>query len=411
MVNTFHYPRGGASIYALSLANLLEKSNHEVLHFAMNHPSSIPSPLTEKYWPPYIEFPKILKEGVLRGGYKVFRRTISSKEAETGMDELLDNFDINLVHVHNILHHITPSIFKPIVKRGLPIVWTLHDYSLICPNTNTFDQRKNVMCSACLKGGLSLFNAPLRRCKKGSFSASTMAAIENAVHRFKKVKDIPDRFISPSRFLAEKFIECGFDEDKFEVVPNFIERKAPFYEKKENRSREFALYAGRLSAEKGLKTLIEAWRGMPIECSLKIAGTGPLESELKLLAKDIDNIEFLGFVHPDKLAEIRNRTAFLVVPSEWWENAPLTILEAFADGIPVLGANIGGIPEMVRSNVTGLLFESRNSEDLLNKARELFDNTEKSKKYGENARRISENEYSSESHLHRILKIYMDLLN
>ncbi len=408
MANTFHYNRGGASIYVLELSKMLEERGVEVLHFAMNHPKSLPAPETERFWPEYIDFPELMAKGAIKGGMKVLARTISSKEAERGMAALLSEYKIDIVHCNNILHHLTPSIFKPVIAEGIPSVWTLHDYSLICPNTSAFDERRETECSVCLKGFCHLYNAPLKRCKKGSFGASAMAALETACHKIRGVKNYPNLFIAPCRFLAQRFTECGFD--RVVTVPNFYAPSSLKDTEPRAGGRAFALYAGRLSSEKGLKTLIEAWREMPPEYILKIAGSGPKEAELKTLASGLENIVFLGFVEPRELSALRDEAAFMIVPSEWWENAPLTILEAFASGIPVLGANIGGIPEMVRHGETGLLFEPRSYIDLREKAIRLFENPELAKALGENSRRIAMNEYSPEIHVERILSIYRGLI-
>jgi len=400
LINTFHYSRGGASIHVLSLAKLLRERGHEVFHFAMQHPQSLPCPETERFWPSYIDYPKLLLRGIFRGGLRVIRRTFYSKEAEHGMERLLEEIGpFDIAHIHNILHHLTPSVLKPLRKRNIPIVWTLHDYSLICPNTIFFNQHRQHLCSRCLKGGLRFIWAPIVRCKKSSFSASLIAALEAMRHRISEVKRIPDLYVSPSRFLIDKFTEGGFDRTKFDFLPNFGPVPPEFQARPEipvagDMPNGYALYAGRLSLEKGLATLIKAWKGMSPEAILRIAGTGPLEENLKALADDVSNIEFLGFVQPEALTELRRKARFAVVPSEWWENAPLTVLEAFNDGIPVLAANIGGIPEMVRPGETGELFDAGNAVELAHKAQMLWDNPALCAELGHNARRVALDEYS-----------------
>ena len=237
--------------------------------------------------------------------------------------------------------------------------------------------------------------------------------MESWRHRVRNVLDIPDLSVAPSRFLAEKFIEAGFDRENIEIVPNFGPVPSEFPQETPlpgDMRDNYALFAGRLSPEKGLTTLIDAWRRMSPDAILRIAGTGPLEDELKARACGAENIEFMGFIEPERLAEIRRKARFLVIPSEWWENAPLTILEAFSDGIPVLGSNIGGIPEMVRPGETGELFEPGNRDDLTEKAKVLLGSPDLCAKLGREARQVAITEYSPEIHIERIEKIYRRLI-
>ncbi len=381
----------------------------------MRHPKSIPCPETEKYWPSNVDYPELLKRGIIHSGLKVMKRTMYSSEAEDCMTRLLDEIGpVDIAHVHNMMHHLTPSIFQPLRKRKIPIIWTLHDFSLLCPNTNFFDQKRGRLCAKCLKGGLRFAFAPLLRCKKSSLSASLMAALESWRHRIRKVPQKIDMFISPSRFLKKRFVEAGFNRNKIEVMPNFgpvppeFPRKTPATG---DMPENYALFAGRLSPEKGLTTLVGAWRGMPPEAILRIAGTGPIEDELRAFAKGTANIEFLGYVEPEKLTGIRRRARYIIVSSTCWENAPLTVLEAFSDGIPVLGSNIGGIPEMVRPGITGELFDPNSPEELRDAALAMWRDPEKCRILGENARNIARSEYSPELHIKRLEEIYSSLIN
>ncbi len=415
LINTFHYPRGGASIYVLGLADLLRERGHEVFHFAMRHPLSLRCPETEEYWPSYINYPELLEKGVFRNSLKVLKRTLYSSEAKDGLAHLLDELGpVDIAHANNILHYLTPAVFEPLKAQNIPIIWSLHDYSLICPNTNFFDQRSNRLCSKCLKGGLRFIHAPIRRCKKSSFGASLVAALESWRHRIKGVPQIPDLYISPSEFLAERFFDAGFNREKFAIVPNFgpVPTEFPPKTRFPRGTRDsYVLFAGRLSPEKGVATLVEAWKRVPRNATLRVAGTGPIEDRLRKIASGAGNIEFLGFLDPADLARIRRNARFLVIPSEWWENAPLTILEAFSDAVPILGSNIGGIPEMVRPGETGELFEPGNVDDLAEKAKYLWDNPDYCVELGRKARRVAANEYSPDAHIGRIEKIYRELIS
>ncbi len=409
LVNTYHYNRGGASVYTLNLADLLRSKGHEIYHFAMKHPQSLPCPETEEYWPENIEYPELLKRKTPRNICRVLRRTINNAEAAEGIRGLIEEkgpFDI--AHLNNILHHITPSILDPLNKAKIPIVWTLHDYSLICPNTNFINNRTGELCSKCIKGGLSFIHAPLSRCKKGSFAASLMAAIEAWIHRLKKVTGNVDKFISPSAFLMERFMEAGFDGDKFEVLPCFVWFGE---ERTKVKPSNYALYAGRLSPEKGIVDLIKAWKEIQEDIILKIAGSGPLLDSVQRAANESPNIQYLGFVEPDKLREIRRKGIFTITPSICWDNLPIAVMESLSDGIPVLGANIGGIPEMIENEVTGLLFKPGDIYDLRDKALRLFDNNDFASQLGQNARKVAQEKYSPQNHLMKLMAIYRNLIS
>ncbi|HDR91334.1 MAG TPA: glycosyltransferase, partial [candidate division Zixibacteria bacterium] len=365
LANTFHYYRGGASVYVLKLAELLESHGHEVFHFAMQHPQSLPCPKTEDYWPPNIEYPELLKKKTPANVKRVLSTAIHNKAAEEGIRRLITekgHFDI--AHLNNIMHHLTPSILYPLKEAGIPVVWTLHDYSLICPNTNFINNRTGKLCSKCISGGLSFLNAPLSRCKKDSIAASSMAIIEAWALRRKRITQMVDAFISPSSFLIDRFAEASFDRSRFFPLRYFVESSR----EKPPDERSDALYAGRLSTEKGVQTLIDAWQEMGNDKMLKIAGSGPAEEALRRSAEGMSNIEFLGFVNPEELGEIRRNSAFTIAPSICWDNFPISVMESLADGIPVLGSRIGGIPEMINDRVNGLLFEPGNPADLRNKA-------------------------------------------
>jgi glycosyltransferase involved in cell wall biosynthesis len=408
MIDSFYYARGGSSLYAISLSKHLRAQGHEVFHFAMKHPNSFPSPETEKYFPSYIEFPELLKKGWLKGGAQVLKRTFYSKKTEKNLEKLLDDLGpFDVAHVHNYLHHLTPAIFPPLKKRKIPIVMTLHDYSLLCPNTNFFDDRKGKACEKCLHGGLRFLWAPLLRCKKSSFGASLIAALESLFHRLRNVPAQPDRYIATSEFILSKFVEADFPKEKFTLIRNFFEpaNTGDSIFKKEN----YALYVGRLSKEKGVETLVRAWKEMPEDMKLKIAGTGPTFEKLKKLAGETRNIEFLGFVMPEDLSGIRKKALFTIIPSACYENAPLSVLESFADGVAVLGANIGGIPEIVVPGETGVLFTSGDVADLREKALYLWDNEKLREKLGRKARETAFSAYSPEHSIPQVVRIYENL--
>ncbi|MFC1596083.1 glycosyltransferase family 4 protein [Candidatus Margulisiibacteriota bacterium] len=394
-INSFFYDRGGDCRHMFATTALLEKHGHKVVHFAMKHPQNLNSPYAE-HWPSYIDYKEALKTKNIRTALKVLWRTIYSKEAKDCLSKLLDTEKPDIVHIHNILHHLSPSILGEIKKRGIPLVWTLHDYTIICPNTHLLTD-KGVICQSCKKR--NFFMAPLKKCKKNSLAASFMAMLENYTHRLLNVYRHVDQFIAPSEFLRQKFLEFGMGRKVF-VLPNFIETDNldPAYS-----SQGYYLYFGRLSHIKGISTLIDAARLNP-DIPLKVAGDGELLKELR--AENIPNVDFLGFQDQDKLKKLIAGAMFVVVPSEWYENFPYAVLESMAYGKPVIGADIGGIPEQIEHGIDGYLFEPRDSEQLAVYIKLLTGNHELRLSMGQEARKKIETLYSADLHYELLMSLY-----
>ncbi len=400
LVNSFFYNRGGDCTYFFSLKRLLEKTGHKVVVFSMRHPQNFGSKY-EHYFVNHIDYVEEAKKKTLHSLLKVLCRTIYSREAKDKIAQLIKDERIDVAHLQSIHHHITPSILYPLKRHRIPIIWTLHDFTIMCPNT-TFYCHGNI-CERCKK--IRYYWPPLVRCKKNSFMASTMAAAENAIHRIMRVYDLVDFFITPSQFLRHKLIEYGFEKDKILHINNFVEMTS--FENKEDTGN-YCLFAGRLSEEKGLKTLIDAAfkvRAM----RLKIIGTGPLEQELIRYARSKNGpgiVEFIGHVSHADAIELLSNSSFAVVPSEWYENLPYSILEAFACQKPVIASRIGGLPAFVTDGVTGLLFEPYDAQDLAAKITWMNAHPKERKKMGRTAREVLGKEYNPDKHYTQLMAVY-----
>ncbi|MDI6840032.1 MAG: glycosyltransferase family 4 protein [bacterium] len=407
IVNTFHYNRGGDCVYTFELSHLLQKmGSHKVIDFAMRHPLNVSSEYS-KFFVPEIDLPEELAKGGLRAGTRVFKRTIYSNVAKQKLSQLLNKYPVDIAHIQNIHRHITPSIFHTLKARNIPIVWTLHDYFLLCPNSTFFS--KDGICEVC-KGG-RFYNVVFKKCRKDSYAASFMVMLEEYVHRVLGLLKLVDFFIAPSKFLKNKMVEYGFPSDKVIHIPNFIDtrevEKWRSGEVENKNSTSYVLYSGRLSYEKGLKTLIRAV-SLCDSVNLWIAGDGPLKVELEELVKRKvkDRIKFLGHVDRDKIQKFISNALFIVLPSEWYENSPYSVLEAFAMGKPVVGSRIGGIPELVKDGETGLLFELGNADDLAEKIEWMIAHAKERQKMGQRARAMVEKEYNPEVHYERLMEMY-----
>lgn len=358
--NKFFYPRGGDCIHMIALKNLLEQQGHEVAIFAMDFAENLESEYAI-YWPSTLDFsskkPGNIKEALLR--------PLFSKEVKQKWNALLDTFQPDVVHLHNIHTQLSPIIAQEAKKRNIPVFWTLHDYKLICP-AYTF-LRDGEVCEECLKDSKQVLK---NKCIKNSIPGSIIGYLEAKKWSRKKLENYTTAFISPSAFLKNKMESAGYSTNKIKHVYNFAE--ADKFAAETNKD-DYCVYLGRLSKEKGVETLLQAMNKNPA-CKLKIIGDGPIRKELeeKYAAKHID---FLGFRKWEEIKSILGKARFLVIPSEWYENNPLTVIESLAVGTPVLGAAIGGIPELIDEN-NGMLFESKNAEQLENKMSEMLNKTD-----------------------------------
>ncbi len=406
IVNTIYYPQGGAPIYGLKLAELLEKKGHTPIPFSMQNPKNIETQYS-KYFVDFIDFNEKLRNKTPKKMLDVVGRIFHFTEAKRNIERLLEDEQIDIVHLNNFLHHISLSIIEPIARRNIPLVWTLHDHILVCPNTNLFDDKRGEPCSRCTNSFKRIVLPLLRKCKKGSFGASALASAEALYIAMKKPHKIPKYFISPSEFLKNQHKKMGFDISRFAVVPNFVDC-AEFEPHPEPGN--YALYFGRLSSEKGLGFLIKAFAKLNNK-KLLIVGTGAQENKLKKIAESLNvPVEFAGFLRGEALRKVIYNSRFVIVSSVCYENAPLAILESFASGKPVLASDIGGIPELVTDDV-GSLFPPQDADAIAQTVKNLWDNDNKIKEMGIRARKVAEERFSPEVHLEKILEIYRRAIN
>ena len=276
---------------------------------------------------------------------------------------------------------------------------TLHDYKLICPSYLMLN--KGEVCERCING--NLFNCLLSKCHKGQLSASLVLTMETYFNMKLRKYDAVDYFICPSRFLARKLLEAGWPEEKLVHIPNSINVDVI----KPNYGTDgYILFVGRLSREKGVLTLLDAVKGL--DADLRLVGDGPMRADYEKYALDnnISNAVFEGYKSGEELKDIFRNAAFIVMPSEWYENAPITILEAFAYGKPVIGSKIGGIPELVIEGETGMLYRTCRSEDLKEKIRSLLADPTATERMGRNARTMVEDRHSAQVHYEKLMEAY-----
>lgn len=352
-VNNYHYRRGGSDSVYFEHAALMGKLGWDNGFFSMHHPQNLESEWS-RYFIDELEFGR---------NYSLARQVVNatkvvySFEAQRKLEQLLQAFPADIAHLHCIYHHLSPSILDTLHRAGIPAVMTAHDLKIACPAYKMLN--RTGVCERC--NGGSLVNVVRHRCVRDSLGASAVVLLESSLHRWRQTyRNRLSRIVVPSRFFLEKFVEWGWPREVFVHIPNFVDADlfTPGYEP----SSHF-LYFGRLAPEKGLVTLMRA--AAKAKVSLRVVGTGPMEGELHALQATLQaDIEFLGYRTGADLHGLIRAARATVLPSEWYENAPMSVLESCALGTPVIGARIGGIPESLQEGETGWSFESGNVDDL-----------------------------------------------
>jgi glycosyltransferase involved in cell wall biosynthesis len=354
-LNNYHYRRGGSDAVFFDHQKLFRGIDWETIPFAMHHPSNEPSEWSE-YFADELEFGNAYspRQKLIMAG-----KVIYSLEAKDKLKRLIERARPDIAHAHCIYHHLSPSVLTLLREEGIPTVMTAHDLKIACPAYKMFNSTG--ICEKC-KGG-NLIHVVKNRCIHDSLVTSTLVAVESSIHKSLGLyKKNLDKIVTPSIFYREKLIEWGYSPEQLVYIPNFIhyDSYTPKYQ-----PGDYFLYFGRLAPEKGVDTLIKA--AIQSGVNLSIAGTGPCEEDLRALVPvDSTNIKFLGFCTGEKLWSLIREARAIVLPSQWYENAPISVLEAYASGKPIIGSRIGGIPEMVKEGETGWLFDSNSVEGLAN---------------------------------------------
>jgi len=360
LIDVYNFNKGGAETVCFNTGKLLEEHGHKVVYFTLKWPQNNPSPYS-KYFPESKE----TRKGPLRQ-VKNLVNYFYHFEAAKKIEELIKVEKPDIAHIHLMWGQITPSILPVLKKYNIPVLFTVHDYRLVCP-VYTFRDGKGRICEDCK--GKYFYKCFTHTCCKGSkMMSAVMAAEQYFRNTFFNPAKFFNGFIYVSNFareIQEKYMPAVKSTPNITLY-NFSTsiKDAP----KAYPSQKYFLFYGRLSYEKGVKTLLKAFRNVP-DCKLKVVGTGPKENELKAFARDnnMQNVEFLGYKRGKELTDLVSNAYFVIVPSEWYENNPMTIIESYSVGTPVIGARIGGIPEIVVNGKTGFQFESGNVEDLKSK--------------------------------------------
>lgn len=378
MVNKFLFPNGGSETYIFEIGKQLQRMEHEVQYFGMEHKGRIVGNHAESYTSDMDFHGSGLQK--LLYPFKI----IYSIEARKKIRIVLDDFKPDVVHLNNINFQITPSIIYEIKKwertmgKKVPLIFTAHDYQWICPNHMMMIPSTGERCFRCegAKFGQCTSNKCIHSSKAKSLIGTIEAKLYHSLHTYGKI----DKIICPSRFMEKKLRTDPILADKLETIYNFLnEEKYIAVEK-----RDYVLYFGRFSEEKGVRTLLKVCSDLT-EIPFVFAGNGPLVEQLS----GYSNVTNFGFLKGEKLKKTIAEARFVVFPSEWYENCPFSVMESQWYGTPVIASAIGGVPELVKDGVTGELFEAGNAEALKEKITKLWNDKELCRKYTENCAEVS----------------------
>ncbi len=392
LVNKFLYPKGGSETYVFGLGKILTDKGHSVEYFGLENKKNIVGNSAGAYVS-HMDFSEGTKKNLTAP-----LRIVYSAEARRKIRRVLDEFQPDVVHFNNIQFHLTPSMILEVEKyrketeRKIKIIYTAHDYQLICPSHGLFDADINI-CEKCLGG--NYIHCLKTKCVKKSRAKSLLATADAYLWKHSKAYSYIDAIICPSEFLKSKLDMQNRFASKTVTIHNFIEKQTKTTAEKEGYVLEF----GHLSKDKGTLTLLEAAKRMP-ETRFVFAGYGQAEKEI---AK-VPNAEFVGFKTGEELKTLIQKAAVSVYPSEWYENCPFSVIESQMYGTPVIGSRMGGIPELVDEGKSGLLFEAGNADDLEEKLRFLLEDPERLVEFSENCGEvIFEN---PETYYEKIMGIY-----
>lgn len=394
IVNKFLYPNGGSETYIFNLGKELERQGHEVQYFGMEHEGRIVGNHVNAYTE-VMDF---------HGGSKLSKltyplKTINNKDAAKKIREVLDDFWPDVVHLNNFSYQLTPSIIEETVNwrndtgHLCRIVFTAHDYNLICPNHQLHNPNTHENCEKCLGG--HFINCSKGKCIHGSRAKSLIGSLEAEYWNKKGTYNYIDKIICPSEFLKQKFDTNPIFKPKTIAIHNFIDK----VEWKDVEKKDYVLYFGRFSEEKGTRVLIDAARKLP-DIPFIFAGKGPLEDEIKA----VPNITDVGFKSGEELDTLVREARFSICPSTVYENCPFSVMESQQRGTPVVGSRMGGIPELITDNVDGNLVNAEDPNALANMIKALWNNPEKVAEYVNNCLKINRDDTSD--YTKKIVKIY-----
>lgn len=396
LVNKFHWPKGGSETYYFELGKLLEMHGHDVAYFSMYNENNIKTGNKEYFVEKFDSSSKNI--------FKAYT-TIYSNENKKIMEYALNDFKPDIVHINLFQRHLTYSIIKAIKEKNIPIVFTAHDLQAVCPASAMLCKGK--ICDKCLNG--NKFNCLKQKCVKNSTLKSMLSSIEALEYKRNKVYDLIDVIISPSNFVGKTIKKDGI-KTKIITLHNFVDVNN--FNNDNNNDKNYAFFFGRLSIEKGILNLLEAFKKQN-KGFLYIAGDGPEKEKIIEYIQEHNlekRVKLLGFLNQKEVKEYISNCAFVVVPSIWYENCPYSILETLSMGKPIIGSKIGGIPELINNSKNGFLYKYDDIDSLSKIINKLFIDKRLRNKLGKQARKDAIEKYNIDIYYNKLEEIYIKLI-
>ena len=392
-----NFVEGGSDRYFVELSKLLVGNGHHVIPFCAHDARNGQSAYSTY-------FPKCAVNGKVPTPLELVR-SVYSRPARRSIDCLLQNEPVDLAHLHIYYGKQTASILRPLRERGIPIVQTLHEYKLLCPVYTMVSHGK--ICEDCQ--GKHFWRALPKRCNRGSSARTLLSVVQNYVASWLGALESIDHFIAPSEFLMNKMVEHGVSEDRISTIHNFVDPDLFIPATEPGR---YVLYFGRVERVKGIYTLLDAMESLPeVQCQIAGDGREGTAIENEIASRKLTNVKLSGFVSGQKLTDLVRGSICTVIPSEWYENCPLSVLESHAWGRPVIGADIGGIPELIEHGRDGLLVPPGDKESLADAIRYLAYDRTLAAEMGAAGRQKVEQRFNAAIHYEQVNAVYSRLLD
>lgn len=401
-VHKYFHSRDGASRYERGLMRLQEEAGHAVAPFAMHDERNEPTPWSE-YFVSNLETKRV---AVGLSAVRQLARAFWSTEAEKKFDRMLEVFRPDIIHVHNIYTHLSPSVLAVAKRRGIPVVMTVHDYALMSANYSLWDEAK--MRSMDL-GDIGILPTARTKFIKGSFLATLVLELVLKMHHAMRWYDPRiAQYTTYSNFVKDVMVQSGIDEKKISIFHAFAEPlMASGNVSISAKAKEpFVLFAGRLESYKGVHILLESLRYLPSTTRVKIVGVGPDEDRLKSMIGKDHRVEFLGFIPGNELWKLMGQATVVVVPSIWNEPYGLVALEAMCQGTPIIVSKSGGLPEIVGNSQSGIVVPPSDPRALARAIEQILDNPERAKAMGKAAYERAKDIGNPQEHLAKIMEMY-----
>ena len=400
--NKYNFPFSGTEVYLFDLMRMMEARGHEMALFSMADQRGAATPYDD-YFVPHINF----KNGKHRflEGMRLAAHAVYSRGARQRIGQMIEKFRPDVAHVRNIYHHLSPSILWELKQRGVPVLYHLNDFKLLCPTYNLVARGK--ICERCHGG--RFWNVVTEDCYSGGRAAGSVLAVEACVHRWLRTYEkCVTRFLAPSEFVRAKLISNGWPGDRIDVLPHF--QRLPAQAIHPAAPNAPILYFGRLSPEKGVSDLLRALRHLPT-LHLMIAGDGPSRVDLEQLTRrlELKNVEFVGHLPAAELDQVVREARFTVLPSRAYETLGKTILESYAQGRAVIASDLGSRREFVQQGRTGLLYQAGNIEELAAALSWLDQRPDVATAMGQAGREFVRKHHSPAQHYESMIALYKRL--